>query len=189
LKYFWSRFFGAGIEGLGIASKSNFAGAELATLTVRYPWGRFAPYGWGGIGALEGGSTLYHFFNERHVFLGNDVSLDPQAEREFWTNDPVKDTHTRGIGQLGIGLEYRITCHVGLMADFSWNFVFGTEDHADKLHQVIEQGTLTNTVTGGANGPVTTTINIINTAFDLRPGNGSSNQDFGMARFGFTFSY
>ena len=188
LKYFWSRFFGAGIEGMGIAAKTNFAGAELATLTVRYPWGRFAPYGWGGIGALEGGGTLYHFFNERNVFLGADVSLDPKAEREFFTDDLVQDHHTRGIGQLGVGLEYRVTCHVGLMADFSWNFVFGTEDHADKLQTVIEQGTFTNTDTTGRI-PVTTTVPIISKATNLLPGNGSNNQDFGMARFGFTFSY
>jgi hypothetical protein len=30
---------------------------------------------------------------------------------------------------------------------------------------------------------------VINQALQLRPGHGSDNQDFGMARFGVTFSY
>ena len=181
LKYFWSRFFGAGIEGLGIASKTNFAGAELATITFRYPLGRFAPYGWGGVGALEGGGSLYHFFNEKHTYIGGLVT----NEREFWTDDAVYNHHTRGIGQLGIGLEYRVTCHVGLMADFSWNFVFGPEDHADRFHTIVENGDITTIDPLG----VSTSVGITNTAPDLHPGHGSDNQDFGMARFGFTFSY
>ena len=65
VKYFWSRYFGAGIEGLGLAAKTNFAGAGLGTLTFRYPFGRFAPYVIGGIGVLNGGSTLYKYFNEK----------------------------------------------------------------------------------------------------------------------------
>jgi len=193
LKYFWSRYFGAGIEGLGIASKTNFAGAELATFTVRYPFGRFAPYGFGGIGALEGGGSLYRFFNEKHDFVGGNVNTANTVnggEREFWTDDAVYNHHTRAIGQLGFGLEYRVTCHVGLMADFSWNFVFGPEDHADRFHDIVETGQIT-TINPGIRGgpPVTTSTNIVNTAPDLRPGHGSDNQDFGMARFGFTFSY
>jgi len=190
LKYFWSRYFGAGIEGLGIASKTNFAGAELGTLTIRYPWGRFAPYGWGGVGALEGGATLYRFFNEKHEYIGgfvaNPTNIGIGHEREFYTDDAVYNHHTRGIGQLGVGLEYRVTCHVGLMADFSWNFVFGPSDHPDRFHDIIETGQITVVPVRGP--PVST--NIVNTATDLKfPGHGSDNQDFGMARFGFTFSY
>jgi len=186
LKYFWSKFFGAGIEGIGIASKTNFAGAELATLTLRYPWGRFAPYGWGGIGAVEGGAALYHFFNERHEYVGGVVNTAAVngGEREFWTDDPVSNHHTRGIGQLGIGLEYRVTCHVGLMADFSWNFVFGP-DHPDRIHDIVEIG---NIVTERGTTVLRSDI-LTNVAPDLHPGHGGSDQDFGMARFGFTFSY
>ncbi|PYJ80973.1 MAG: hypothetical protein DME73_08385, partial [Verrucomicrobia bacterium] len=43
VKYFWSRYFGVGIEGVGLAAKTNFAGGGLLTLTGRYPFGRFAP--------------------------------------------------------------------------------------------------------------------------------------------------
>src|SRR5713226_1178488 len=73
LKYFWSRYFGAGVEGFDVNGHENGGGA-LGTLTVRYPWGRFAPYAWGGAGALFGGGALYHFFNEKHTFGGGFVT-------------------------------------------------------------------------------------------------------------------
>lgn len=183
VKYFWSKYFGAGIEGFGLAAKSNFGGGEAATITVRYPLGRFAPYGWGGIGAIEGGGTLYHFFNEKQLFSGG-VAV-PGTEHEFWTDDLVKNNKVRPLGQLGIGLEFRVTCHIGLMADFSWNFIFGREGSADKLKPVIQQGSDVITFFGA---PVSSTV-VTNKALNLSPGTGSDNQDFGMARFGVTFSY
>jgi len=174
LKYFWSRYFGAGVEGIFIPAKTNFAGAELATLTVRYPINRFAPYAWGGIGAIEGGGTQFRFFNEDHTFTSGNAT----GEQEFFTSEVVQNKHTRGIGQLGIGFEVRITCHVGLMADFSWNFVFGKEESADRFETVISPA-----ASAGGLSPIT------NTAINLHPGTGSDNQDFGMARFGVTLSY
>src|SRR2546423_6551206 len=182
VKYFWSRYFGVGIEGVGLAAKTNFAGGGLLTLTGRFPFGRFAPYVTGGIGFIDGGATLYRFFNEKHTYdaMGNVVS-----EREFLTTDPVYNNHVRALGQIGAGLEFRVTCHIGLMADFTWNFVFGQEDHPDKFHVITETGTSTITVYGT---PIASST-IVNTAVELRPGHGSDHQDFGMARFGVTFSY
>src|SRR5437016_1640518 len=152
VKYFWSKYFGAGIEGIGLAAKTNFAGGGLVTLTGRYPFGRFAPYITGGIGFIDGGATLYEFFNEKHEFgalagapavdaglLGGSFVL-PNSEREFLTTDPVSNNHVRALGQIGAGLEFRVTCHIGLMADFTWNVVFGQEDHADRFHLITEQG-------------------------------------------------
>src|SRR6266478_8473292 len=137
IKYFWSRYLGVGIEGVGLAAKTNFAGGGLLTLTGRYPFGRFAPYVTGGIGFIDGGATLYKFFNEKPVIANGVVT----NEHEFWTVDPVANNHVRALGQIGAGLEFRVTCHIGLMADFTWNFVFGQEDHADKIHLITEQGT------------------------------------------------
>src|SRR5437879_5613075 len=195
VKYFWSRYFGVGIEGVGLAAKTNFAGGGLLTLTGRYPFGRFAPYVTGGIGFIDGGATLYKFFNEKHEFgaLPNTPAVDANLfngsfvthEREFLTTDPVSNNHLRALGQIGVGLEFRVTCHIGLMADFTWNFVFGQEDHADRFHLITEQGQ--DTVVFYGNPGFTTTV--INHAVELRPGHGSDNQDFGMARFGVTFSY
>jgi len=159
----------------------------LITLTGRYPFGRFAPYVTGGIGFIDGGATLYKFFHEENVVnaAGNVVN-----EKEFWTVDPVANHHVRALGQIGAGLEFRVTCHIGLMADFTWNFVFGQENHADKLHLITQQGTSTTTVTDIITGAITTTnTTVINQALELRPGHSSDNQDFGMARFGVTFSY
>jgi hypothetical protein len=186
VKYFWSRYFGAGLEGLGLAAKTNFAGGGLVTLTGRYPFGRFAPYVTGGIGFIDGGSTLYKFFNEKNVVdaLGNVVN-----EHEFWTEDPVSNHQLRALGQIGAGLEFRVTCHIGLMADFTWNFVFGQEDHPDKLHLITEQGTSTTTTNDIILGTTVTQTTVTNQALELRPGHSSDNQDFGMARFGVTFSY
>src|SRR6266446_10666674 len=183
VKYFWSRYFGAGVEALGLATKTNFAGGGLATLTGRYPLGRFAPYITGGIGFIDGGAQIYTFFNERHNV--------PSGEREFLTYDPVYNHHARALGQLGAGLEFRVTCHIGLMADFTWNFVFGQEDHADKIHLITEQGisTVTNIDSLGILPTTVVSTPVVTQAAELRPGHGSDNQDFGMARFGVTFSY
>jgi hypothetical protein len=190
-KYFWSKYFGAGIEGVGLAAKTNFAGGGLATLTVRYPFGRFAPYAFGGIGFIDGGATLYQFYNEKNIVNGLVGPVGDQRagfvtnEQEFLTTDPVSNNHLRALGQLGLGLEFRVTCHIGLMADFSWNFVFGQEDHNDRIHTIVETG---HDVTEFQGQPFATTT-ITNRALELRPGHGSDNQDFGMARFGVTFSY
>src|SRR5438477_7863563 len=184
VKYFWSRYFGVGIEAPGLAAKTNFAGGGVATLTGRYPFGRFAPYVWGGLGFIDGGATTYKYFNERHryapgtgIYAGSDFVAN---EQEFWTTDPVYNGHIRGLGQLGAGLEFRVTCHIGLMADASWNFVFGQEDHPDKFHLITETG---HGIVTFAGTPISDTI-IINTAEELRPGHGSDHQDFGLARFG-----
>ena len=197
VKYFWSRYFGAGIEGLGLAAKTNFAGGGLVTLTGRYPFGRFAPYVTGGIGFVDGGATLFEFFNEKNTSgivtapfpLLNGL---PDARGGFTTNshefltvDPVSNHHVRALGQIGVGLEFRVTCHIGLMADFTWNFVFGQEDHPDKIQLITEQGTNHIQVFGV---PIIDTAQL-NQASEVKPGHSSDNQDFGMARFGVTFSY
>jgi hypothetical protein len=181
-KYFWSRYFGAGLEGVGLAAKTNFAGGGLITLTARYPFGRFAPYVTGGIGFIDGGATLYRFFNEKSASAGGFLVGN---EHEFLTNDPVYNNHVRALGQIGAGLEYRVTCHIGLMADFTWNFVFGQEDHEDKLQLITEQGQNIFEI----DGFVTLTQVVTNQGFNVKPGHGSDHQDFGMARFGVTFSY
>jgi len=211
VKYFWSRYFGVGIEGVGLAAKTNFAGGGLATFTARYPFGRFAPYAFGGLGFIDGGATLWEFFHEDNstTVTGNQLSPNPffpggivplgpggqtfaneffqkpGSEREFVSIDPVSNHHVRALGQLGAGLEFRVTCHIGLMADFSWNFVFGQENHPAKVELVTQQGQDFTTFLGN---PVFVT-QVINTGLVVKPGHSSDHQDFGMARFGVTFSY
>ena len=188
VKYFWSKYFGVGVEGLGIAADTNFAGGGLMTLTARFPFGRFAPYAWGGLGFIAGGGADYKFFNEKHRYApGTGIyasSLFVANEQEFWTTDTIANHHIRGLGQIGAGLEFRVTCHIGLMADASWNFVFGHDDH-NQIFQITEQGqNITN-----FNGQLFAATPVINTALGLNPANDSNNQDFGLVRFGVTFSY
>jgi hypothetical protein len=189
IKYFFSKYLGVGVEGLGLAAKTNFSGGGLMTLTGRFPFGRFAPYVTGGLGFIDGGATLYKFFNEKHVSAPGGAPFDAgnfvTNEHEFWTVDPVYNNHIRALGQIGAGLEFRITCHIGLMADFTWNFVFGQEDHADKVHLITQTGFDTFTFLGSLQSQSA----VVNQALELRPGHGSDNQDFGLARFGVTFSY
>jgi hypothetical protein len=136
-KYFFHRYFGVGVEGFALAGRSTHAvldhgsqsttgdeyyeqndhtvGAALATFTLRYPIGcsRFAPYVWGGGGGIFGGK--------------NDHSVGPNL-RGF-TDRFVNETENRAMGQVGGGLEVRITRHIGITGDFSWNFVDGPNNN------------------------------------------------------------
>jgi hypothetical protein len=121
IKYFWNRYIGIGVEGFVLDSE-NVVGAGLATLTLRYPIGcsRFAPYVFAGVGVLGGGSHTDHFFQERG---------DENETLEGFSDELVKNNDVRAIGQFGGGLEIRITRHIGLMGDFTWNVV--GDDNSD----------------------------------------------------------
>ena len=113
LKYFWRRYFGAGVEGL-VLDSDNVSGAVLGTLTVRYPIGcsRFAPYAWAGGGAIFGGGE-----RDRVVLSGATLTTD-HSEGE-----------SKAMGQFGGGIEVRITRHIGWTNDFSWNVVDGPHNN------------------------------------------------------------
>jgi hypothetical protein len=132
VKYFFHRYFGIGIEGFALAADgtsytvenfgatSAFAARDehvvsgaLGTFTVRYPIGqtRFAPYVWMGGGGAFGGH------NETAVYAGGSLErIDHHVE-------------SREMGQLGGGFEVRITPHIGLLSDFSWNVVDGAHNN------------------------------------------------------------
>jgi hypothetical protein len=141
LKYFFHRYFGIGIEGfvldarrtsedVVIGAPINFEdvfsvnkttehraiGAILGTFTLRYPFhcSRFAPYIFGGGGAIFGGG-------ERDVIVGSVATGIGATEH--------RGTTTKGIGQFGSGLEFRITQHIGLTSDFTWNVVGGPNNN------------------------------------------------------------
>ena len=131
-KYFFHKYFGLGVEGLGLEahgshyviedfartaffkdSDEHAVGAALATLTLRYPIGcsRFAPYVWAGGGGIFGGH------NERPIYVGNALQRVQH------------DEESRLMGQFGGGLEVRITPTIGWINDFSWNVVDGTNNN------------------------------------------------------------
>lgn len=127
LKYFFHRYFGVGIEGyalatdrenltanevrLGFSDPDNTVGAVKGTFTLRYPIGcsRFAPYIYAGGGVLLGADRQRLVFNPNQQLVRND------------------DDDARAIGQVGGGLEVRITRHIGWINDVSWSFT-GDDD-------------------------------------------------------------
>ncbi|MEY2486633.1 MAG: hypothetical protein QOH39_2281 [Verrucomicrobiota bacterium] len=132
VKYFFRRYFGIGIEGFALAADGTSytvensgataafkdrdehrVGGALGTFTLRYPIGqtRFAPYVWAGGGGVFGGH------NESAVYV------DGMLERVR------HDVESRPVGQFGGGFEVRVTPHIGLLSDFSWNVVDGTHNN------------------------------------------------------------
>ena len=131
-KYFFKKYFGIGVEGFALAahgtrynldstgpaviaskdSDHHLVGAALGTITLRYPIGcsRFAPYVWGGGGGIFGG--------HRDNLVGT-----PAGEQI------ARSTESRAMGQVGGGMEVRITPNIGWISDFSWNVVDGPHNN------------------------------------------------------------
>ena len=133
------RYFGVGVEGWATESTrrqfdgfdfngqpafsedSRVIGAIKGTFTLRYPihCSRLSPYIFGGGGGIFGGG-------ERDSF----VELIPGA-KAISVGFPAthSGTDTRVFGQVGAGLEVRLTPHIGWMNDFSWNVVDGPNNN------------------------------------------------------------
>lgn len=141
VKYFFHRYFGVGLEGWATESTrqrfdgfdfngqpvfsddERVIGAVKGTLTLRYPihCSRFSPYLYGGGGALFGGEEHDSFTNLFSSSTTKAVSVGFPATHT--------DGKTRGFGQVGAGLEIRLTPHIGWMSDFSWNVVNGPDNN------------------------------------------------------------
>ena len=143
-KYFFNRYMAVGVEGYVVSSTATFPyvtffpgsggtqflelkdtrtiGAGLATFTLRCPMGasRFAPYAFVGGGFIAGGGQLLQF--EFLGFGGYPPGTNPfRAYTDY--------AETLAIGQVGGGLEIRLTRHVGLISDFTWNVVDGRNNN------------------------------------------------------------
>jgi hypothetical protein len=145
LKYFFTRYFGVGIEGwagsarqatglniteqlfgtefdnVSVHHENNVVGVVLGTLTFRYPipCSRWAPYVFGGGGAVFGGGTqtlTLQFVDSAGEPVGNRFSAR-------------QDSESRAVGQFGGGVEFRMTPHIGWTTDFSWNVVDGPQNN------------------------------------------------------------
>jgi len=143
IKYFFMRYFGVGIEGwaasAGQARQGTFIdfsddvfesktgrvnktiGSVLGTLTLRYPipCTRFAPYIFGGGGAIFGGGQRPKNVRVVESDEGFDI-----IETQGFTG-----SQTEALGQVGGGMEIRLTPHIGWVSDFSWNFVDGPNNN------------------------------------------------------------
>jgi hypothetical protein len=133
LKYFFHRYFGIGVEGWAVdARRERFEGTQFivrdgsfpvfghddrivgavkGTITLRYPFrcSRFAPYVYGGAGAIFGGGEV-----DLLPLPNSNTNFEPAIHQD---GDPAF------LGQIGAGLEVRFTRHIGWINDFSWNFV------------------------------------------------------------------
>jgi hypothetical protein len=142
VKYFFKRYFGVGIEGFAVEASrstatltkiqlpvgSNFRidprkedrtiGSVMGTFTFRYPMGcsRFAPYVWIGGGAIFGGGEV------------EKVVINDPFAGAFLTGFK-RGSETRAMGQVGGGLEVRLTKCIGLINDFSWNVIEGQRNN------------------------------------------------------------
>jgi opacity protein-like surface antigen len=138
VKYFFHRYFGVGIEGVALSGKSRHGvfdhapdnaneefysqdnhtiGGALGTVTLRYPFRctRFSPYIWGGFGGFFNGN------NDKPAGQGADSNVIGR----FMDN---KDEN-KMAGQVGGGLEVRVTRHIGITGDVSWNFLDGPHNN------------------------------------------------------------
>jgi FecR-like protein len=136
-KYFFSRYFGLGVEGYVLDVRQSYpnvfipfpqlgfnqafaatahdrraVGSVLATFTLRYPIGcsRFAPYVFAGGGVIFGGGQ--RITPSSTVLPNGSVSLR-------------SDSSAEAVRQFGGGIEVRLTPHIGIINDFSWNLVDG----------------------------------------------------------------
>ena len=116
--YMFSRYFGVGAEGYGLAAEEA-VGQASGNLIFRYPvpGTRFAPYGFAGGGVIFNGSR------------------DDLVDRPFHHHDDA-----RAVGQFGAGFEFRITPHLGIINDFSWNVVDGPRDDFGMIRSGIRFG-------------------------------------------------
>ena len=137
-KYFFARYFGIGVEGYALDVKQSFpdvnvnffningnnfartghdrqaVGACMGTFTLRYPirCSRFSPYLFGGGGAIFGGGQ------SSKIIAPPDAALSIRG-----------GTQTKFIGQVGGGLEVRLTPHIGWINDFTWNVIDGPSNN------------------------------------------------------------
>lgn len=134
-KYFFARYFGFGLEAYVVdvinhgrsdrfntfttddGDTNRIIGSVLGTFTLRYPLpcSRFAPYIYGGGGGIFGGGVL------------SQTVVDPTSGDAF--RQDVRASNSKLVGQVGGGFEVRITPHIGIINDFSWNVVDGPQNN------------------------------------------------------------
>jgi hypothetical protein len=141
-KYFLNRYLGIGLEGYALSATQTHhlisifgpfttyptlrdervVGAGLVTLTLRCPIGdsRAALFAFAGGGAIAGGGR--HLQTEFVSFVGQPPGTSP-------FRNSFSEGSTEAVGQLGGGLEMRVSRHFGIVTDFSWNVVDGRDNN------------------------------------------------------------
>jgi len=117
--FMFDRYFGVGVEGYGLAAE-DAVGQASGNLIFRYPIGqtRFAPY----------------------VYAGGGVIFDGSHNDDLVDRDFHHHRDSRGMGQFGGGFEVRMTPHIGIINDFSWNVLDGARDDFGMIRSGIRFG-------------------------------------------------
>lgn len=144
-KYFFARYLGVGIEGYildadrtrvdqegtivlavppfftGVKSRTkdvHAVGAALGTFTFRYPLpcSRFAPYAFIGGGGVFGGGQ-------------QDIRILTPGLNEVVVRTEHTGSQSRFVAEFGGGFEVRLTPHIGLINDFTWNIIEGPNNN------------------------------------------------------------
>ena len=113
--------FGVFVGGARIRryKDSRTIGSGLVTATFRYPipQSRIAPYVYAGGGLIFGGGD-----RDEVIILGGDSDGTVVTTRQT-------SATTEWVGQVGGGVELRLTPYVGVTTDFSWNVVDGRDNN------------------------------------------------------------
>ncbi|MEP6603007.1 MAG: hypothetical protein ABJB69_03570, partial [Spartobacteria bacterium] len=141
-KYFFHRYFGVGVEGFILnghrtgfdisedptipvfprerTEENRAIGAVLGTFTLRYSMActRFAPYAFGGVGAIFGGGE-----SDTLITHGPPDAFSVVARTRHY------DGEAKLIGHFGFGLETRITRNIGWTNDVSWGVIDGPKNN------------------------------------------------------------
>ena len=133
VKYFFSKYWALGVEGFVLDCNTNAGGGGLGTFTFRYPIGqsRFAPYIWAGFGDVAGGGHHEEDFGfiDRIDGMGQVSPRQGEERFVFDNNTNIQNKHSEATGQVGTGLEVRITKRIGVMGDFAWNALSGPNNN------------------------------------------------------------
>lgn len=113
VNYMFTRYLGVGLEGYAIDA-NDVIGQASVNMIFRYPipGTRFAPYGYAGGGVIFNGSRV-----------------EDLVDRDRSIGSIRRNSDVEGVGQFGAGFEVRITPHIGLIHDYSYNLVNGPKNN------------------------------------------------------------
>ena len=148
VNYFFRRYFGVGIEGFGLFGQgfdgkntvdrqliaarlgSSETGSDntegvFANFILRYPYpcSHWAPYTWVGIGAVFADDNDQIDLEADRISRSNATGATVTSGSDF--DRKIVDNSARLTAQVGLGMEYRFTQHIGLKSDFAYHFVDG----------------------------------------------------------------
>jgi hypothetical protein len=120
-EYFPLQYLGLAVEGnfFNELPGSFFGSTVTGNVILRYPLDtafpgfHLAPYAFGGVGGI---------FNQNNTFTRIATAGNQNRFNRSGADDEV-------LGDVGVGLEYRFTPHIGLFSDARYNFVNGPKNN------------------------------------------------------------